>query len=105
MESLSNRPPGRTESQSTTVRPANLSLIQSETQTIAPSKSSPHRESEKIAPISSSFKYVMIEQNFEKNCPIFKSYSIAQTEVGSMGYFAKFQYQPPGWLILDLGKV
>ena len=66
-----------------------LWLIQIETQAISPSKIRP--QSEKIAPILTSFIYVIviiiiINKILQKNCPIFKSHSIAPSEVGRSGY-------------------
>ena len=62
-----------------------LSLIQSETQAIAPSKLRP--QSEKPAPILTSFIYVIIiKQNLApKNCPTFKSHSTQLTHLRLAG--------------------
>ena len=52
------------------IQSCQLSLIQSETQAIVPSKIRTQSvKSEKIAPVLTSFMYVIIEQNFEKIVP------------------------------------
>ena len=52
------------------IQTCQLSLIQSETQAIVPSKIRTQSvKSENIAPVLTSFMYVIIEQNFEKIVP------------------------------------